>query len=132
MRPTHHVMISGGVTLVFALWMKSTGALAACFLSGIFIDLDHHFDYLLEKKEIPFSYKKLLDFCHNDKNSKLRVFLHSYELLILLWVSIYYFSLGPIWLGVAVGLTTHILCDEFANPLKPLYQGQIRKSHKPY
>ena len=120
MRPTHHVLISGGVTLVFALWVKSTWALAACFLSGIFIDLDHHFDYYLARKKIPLNFKKLVDFCHDDHESKLHLFLHSYELLLLFWLSIIYFSLGAVWVGVAVGFTVHILCDEIANPLGPL------------
>jgi len=120
LRPTNHILISGGVTLVFSLWVKSTWALGACFLSGIFIDLDHHFDYLLEKKEIPLSYKKLVDFCKYDHQSKLYLFLHSYELLLLLWLSITYFSLGAVWLGIAIGFTTHIICDEIVNPGRPL------------
>ena len=120
MRPTYHVMISGGVTLVFSFWVKSTGALAACFLSGILIDLDHHLDYYLARKELPLNFKKLFDFCHDDQQAKLHLFFHSYELLFLLWFSIYYFSLGAVWLGVAVGFTTHIICDEIANPLRPL------------
>ena len=120
MRPTYHVMISGGVTLVFALWVKSTGALVACFLSGILIDLDHYFDYYLARKELPLNFKKLVDFCHNNYHSKLYIFLHSYELLFLLWFSIYYFSLGAVWLGAAVGFTAHIICDEIVNPLRPL------------
>ena len=120
MRPTYHVMISGGVTFVFALWVKSTWALAACFLSGILIDLDHHLDYYLARKELPLSFKKLVDFCKNDHYSKLYIFLHSYELLFLLWLSIFTFSFGAVWLGIAIGFTTHIICDEIANPLRPL------------
>ncbi len=120
MKPTHHVIISGGVSAALAIWVKSPPAIMACFLSGIFIDLDHHLDYWLERKELPLSYKKLCDFCHSDYESKLRLVLHSYELLILLWVSIYYFSLSTVWVGVALGFTTHIICDEIANPVRPL------------
>lgn len=120
MRPTYHVMISGGVSAVLAFWIQSWGAVWACFLSGIFIDLDHHWDYWLIKKELPLSYKKLVDFSRNHQERKMYLFFHSYELIFLLWVSIYYFDLNLIWLGVAVGVTTHILCDEFTNPMKPL------------
>ena len=120
MRPTYHVVLSGGVTAVFAIWVQSWNALAACFLGGIFIDLDHHLDYFICRKEIPLSYKKLVDFCRNDHTSKIYLFLHSYELLALLWVCIFIFDLGVIWLGIAVGCTTHLLCDEVANPLRPL------------
>jgi len=119
-KPTHHVMISGGVTIVFALWMKSTEALAACFLSGIFIDLDHYLDYYIARRELPLNYKKLADFCKNEQQSKLYLFLHAYEWLFLLWFCIFTFSLGNIWLGIAIGVTIHILCDEIFNPLRPL------------
>ena len=120
MRPTNHIIISGGVSAVFAVWAGSWGAVAACFLSGIFIDLDHHFDYYLARKKIPFSYKKLVDFLKNDHESKIHLFLHSYEFLFVFWFSVFFFDLGVFWLGIAIGFTTHILCDEIANPLKPL------------
>jgi hypothetical protein len=130
MKPTYHVIISGGVTAVFALWVKSKTAVLACFLSGIFIDLDHHLDYFLVRKKLPLSYKKLVDFCDKDQGP-LYLFLHSYELLILMWICIYYFSLGNVWVGIAVGFTTHILCDEFANPFRPLaYFLTYRIKHK--
>ena len=120
MRPVHHVMISGGVSTLFAIWVESVWAIGACFLSGIFIDLDHHFDYMISRKELPLSYKKLLDFLEKDHSTKLYLFLHSHELLLLFWMAIFYFSLGEVWIGVAVGFTTHILCDEIANPFRPL------------
>lgn len=120
MRPTYHVMISGGVSAVFALWAKSWGAVLACFFSGILIDLDHHLDYWMITKKIPWSYKKLVDFFVHRQHRKVYLFLHSYEMLTVLWLSIFYFDLNAVWIGMAVGFTTHILCDEFANPLKPL------------
>jgi len=120
MKPTHHVMLSTGVSAVFASWVHSWEAILACFLSGIFIDLDHHFDYLIIKKELPISYKKLLDFLTTEHDKKLYLFLHSYELIILLWFSIFVFHLSTVWLGVAVGVSTHIFCDELANPFKPM------------
>ena len=131
MRPVNHVIISGSVTVVFALWAQSWTGAIACFLSGIFIDLDHHFDYFLERKELPLSYKKLLDFLKNDHDSRLYLFLHSYELLFALWAGIYYLHLNEVWLGIALGFTTHILCDEIANPLRPLaYFLTYRIRHK--
>ena len=120
MRPTNHAIISGGVSAIFAIWAGSWGAVFACFLSGIFIDLDHHWDYYLAKKKIPFSYKKLVDFLRNDHESKIHLFLHSYESLILFWISIPLFDLNIVWVGVAIGFTTHVLCDEVANPMTPL------------
>ena len=84
------------------------------------MDLDHHLDYYLAKKEIPFSYKKLVHFLKKERYPKVKLFLHSYEFIFLLWVSILVFRLDLIWVGIAVGFTIHLLCDEFVNPLKPL------------
>ncbi|MBN1870295.1 MAG: hypothetical protein JW847_06970 [Candidatus Omnitrophica bacterium] len=120
MRPINHVLISAGVTAIFSVWVRSWTAIGACFLSGIFIDLDHHLDYYLAKKKIPFNYKKLDHFCKKEREAKIYLFLHSYEFLALLWVTIFLFKLNVIWIGIAVGCTTHVLCDEVANPLRPL------------
>ena len=120
MKPINHVIISGGVTAAFAYWVQSLPGVIACFLSGIFIDLDHHLDYLIVRKKIPFSYNKLVDYLKNDHKAPIYLFFHSYELLALLWLGIFYLNLDVVWLGIAVGCTTHILCDEFANPLRPL------------
>lgn len=119
MKPTHHVIISGGVSAVFALWAQSWGAVVACFLSGIFIDLDHHLDYFIFKKELPLSYKKLVHFLRHEHRSKLFLFLHSYEVLVLIWSAIFLLGLDLVWIGIAIGFTTHILCDEAFNPISP-------------
>ena len=120
MKPTHHVIISGGVTAVFSIWVKSWGALAACFLCGIFIDLDHHIDYFLTTGKITLSYQKLVSFFHDHERPKVYLFFHSYELQALLWASIFLFDLNAVWMGAAIGLSTHMVCDEFANPIKPM------------
>jgi len=116
----HHVVISTGVTAIFAIWVKSWPGSLACFLSGIFIDLDHNLDYMLARKELPISYRKLIDFLKNDHDTKLHLFLHSYEMHAVLWICIFTFDLNVIWLGIAVGITTHMICDEFYNPFRPL------------
>lgn len=113
-------MISGGVTAFFAIWIRSWGGIIACFLSGIFIDFDHHLDYWLLNKELPINYKKLVDFFENQRMSHVMIFFHSYEVLSLMWVCVFLFDLNVIWLGIAVGCTTHVLCDEIFNPIKPM------------
>jgi hypothetical protein len=127
----HHVVISTTVTTLFAVWSPSWPGWLACFLSGIFIDVDHNLDYFLWRKELPISYRKLIDFLKNDHDAKLYLFLHSYELLAALWFCIFYFGLNEIWWGMAVGLTVHMACDEYYNPLRPLAYFLIyRCSHK--
>jgi len=40
MKPTHHVIISLGFGTLLGLWLKSWGAMFACLLGGVFIDVD--------------------------------------------------------------------------------------------
>lgn len=120
MKPSHHVVISGGVSAIFALWVKQPAAILTCFLSGIFIDLDHHLDYMMVRKELPLNYKKFFDYFDNNRHPRIYLVFHSYEVIILIWAVIAAVSPGPVWLGLAVGVTTHIACDTLANPFKPV------------
>jgi len=49
---------------------------------------------------------------------KVFVALHSYELITLLWVAISVFSLSDAWVALAIGLTQHLIFDQFTNPVK--------------
>ena len=120
MKPTSHALVSGGVSAGFYFLTQSWPATLVCFLSGIFIDLDHHLDYILARKRIPWRYKDLWEFCSNKGQGKVYLIFHSYELLALLWFSLFYFQLGVGWWGLAIGVTIHIVFDELVNPLKPL------------
>ena len=120
MLPTSHAIISG--ILGYGIYKCSGSAPAGCaaFLSGILIDFDHHIDYLIAKGRIPLSYKKLFYFCSYDSYPKIYLLFHAWEYLALLWFFIYIAKLHVIWIGFALGLTTHMICDQWVNPLKPL------------
>jgi len=49
--------------------------------------------------------------------NKLHIFLHSYELLAIFWAVIYLFSLSNVWKSIAIGVTQHIIIDQFTNPI---------------
>ncbi len=51
---------------------------------------------------------------------KMYLILHSYELIALLWIAIFVFSLPKIWTAAAIGMTQHLLLDSFTNPLTSL------------
>lgn len=120
MSPTSHAVISAGTSAVFWYATGSVPGAIVCFLSGIFIDLDHHLDYWLNKKELPLDYKKLLYFSEVEKEGKPYLFLHSYELLALLWIAVFYYGLGPVWSGLVLGLSVHMIADQICNPVRPL------------
>ncbi len=120
MSPTHHVIISAGTSAAFWYFTQSPSGTAACFLSGILIDIDHHLDYFLCKKELPLNYQKLYHFCEREKAGNLYLFLHSYELMAVFWAVIFYFQLSWLWAGLALGMTVHMLADQIFNPVAPL------------
>ena len=120
MKPTHHLLISAALSILLLIWFKSWHAALACLLGGVFIDLDHHLDYFIDKKKIPLSYQELFDFGAHGTESKLYLFLHSYELLTLFWLLIWYLHLNDIWIGLALGFSVHMICDQIVNPVRPL------------
>jgi hypothetical protein len=121
MRTTGHIIVSAGVSLGCQVTMHSWPATIGCFFSGILLDVDHYLEYYLLRKKFPYKYKDLVDFCWYNQESNLYLFFHAYEYLFVLWFSIYFFCLGKIWVAVAVGLTTHLVLDQWVNPIKPLF-----------
>jgi len=120
MKPTTHAFVSLGTSALFWLSVKSPLATVVCFLSGVFIDIDHHLDYFIAKRRIPWRYKDLVDYFEDINSGKLYLVLHSYELLFLLWMGIYFLMLNDIWLGLAVGATVHLACDALVNSFRPM------------
>ena len=115
MTPTAHVIASALTSAAFAAATQSWEGVVACFLSGIFIDIDHHFDVWIYRKKILFHIKHIYDFCEKEKGGRLYLMFHSYELLAAFWMCIIFFHLSTIWLGVAVGLSVHLLLDQWGN-----------------
>lgn len=120
MRPGHHAVISLGLSALVVWGFRSWTAAFFCFLSGVFIDIDHCLDYCFIKKKFPFRYRQLLDYCEKDPQWRPYLIFHSYELLLLFWMSIYYFRLNEIWIAAALSASVHLLCDQMSNPFKLL------------
>jgi hypothetical protein len=121
MRASYHVLASAGVSLGLQVTMHSWPTTLGCFLSGILIDMDHYLEYYIVLKKFPYRYKDLVDFCLYDKKPKMYLFFHSYELIFVIWLLIFYYSLGQIWIGIALGFTAHVFLDQWTNPIKPLF-----------
>lgn len=64
--------------------------------------------------------RKIYAACCRITFRRLYLLLHSYELLALLWIAIFVFSLPNIWKAVAIGLTQHLIFDQIANPINTL------------
>ena len=121
MKPLYHTFVSVGLASAMYYSTHSWPSAVSCLLSGVLIDIDHHLDYLIIRKEIPWRYKDLHDFCDKPSLGKVYLFFHTYELLALFWFIIFYAHLDFVWVGLALGLTAHMICDQFTNPIKPLF-----------
>lgn len=118
MRLSEHVVLSAVVSVVVWAATKSPELTVSCFLSGIFIDLDHLYDFYVAKKRLTFSHKELVQYCVKEKAGQLILFLHSYELFAILWILAAVFKMGDLYLGTLIGMTIHMIADQIFNPLK--------------
>jgi hypothetical protein len=121
MRARGHIIVSAGVSLGCQVTMHSWPATLGCFASGVLIDLDHYLEYWLLRKKFPYRYKDLVDFCWYNEEKKLYLLFHAYEYVFVLWFLIFFSGLRQVWLGLAIGLTIHLVLDQFTNPIKPLF-----------
>lgn len=88
------------------------------FLAGVFIDLDHFVDVFAEYRT-KFTIREFFDICHAGKCHRIRLILHSWELIALLTVAAFVADWNPWLIGVTIGMTQHIICDQLHNRPRP-------------
>jgi hypothetical protein len=116
MMPVTHAVTSGVISVFVGLYFKSPGCAVVSFITGVFIDLDHLFDYYTSHR-FTLSLKRIYCACVRIRFKRLFILLHSYELIAVLWIAIYVFSLSNMWKAAAIGLTQHIILDQITNPI---------------
>jgi len=111
-------LIAGGILYKFT---HSSAAFLWVLIIGIFIDLDHYIDYVREIG-VGFNPKKIYSTCKYGTIyfKKLTLALHSYELMIILWIAIFIFDLNIVWKCAAISFSLHLFIDQIANPVMPL------------
>ena len=116
MKPLAHAVTSGAISIAVGLYFRSAACAGISFAAGTLIDIDHLVDYYAHH---PFTMRvqDIYNAFADNRMKRLFVPLHSYELAIVLWLAIYAFSLSNIWKAMAIGVTQHILFDQFTNPL---------------
>lgn len=114
MRPKYHVAISAVISGVLYILFKSWALAFSSFVSGIFIDLDHVIDYVIEHK-FDFDIKKFFHFFYGEQYKKITIILHGWEWLILLFIFSWFTDWNPWITGVFIGFGQHMLSDMFYN-----------------
>ena len=117
MKPISHIIYSGIISAGVGAYFKSFECALISFVAGVAIDIDHFIDYYANH---PFTLKlsRIYKTLGDRDLPRLYLVLHSYEIMVLLWVCIYLFSMSPAWKAMAVGLTQHLIFDSFTNPLR--------------
>jgi len=109
-------LVGSGVIYLFS---HSISAALACFLSGIFIDLDHFFEYFYFFGYRNFSFKNFFRAADEHVYKRFFLFLHSYELAAVFWILSLTFIRRPWAWGFSLGFTLHIIADQIYNPCAP-------------
>ncbi|MFH0913060.1 MAG: hypothetical protein V1884_02090 [Candidatus Omnitrophota bacterium] len=93
---------------------RSTASFCSSLAAGILIDVDHIFDYYFHWG-ITLKIKDIYTWCAARKYRFVFLFLHSLDLVILLWITIWFFKLGVFWIAFAIGITQHMVLDLMFN-----------------
>ncbi|MBU0951293.1 MAG: hypothetical protein KKH91_00485 [Elusimicrobia bacterium] len=105
-----HIIISIAVSSVAYLVFKSYEVAISVLLAGIFIDLDHLFDYFMDVKKITFGFSDFFYRLNEARLKKVYVLLHSYEVLAVFTFIVIKLK-TPILLGAYIGVLTHFMAD---------------------
>ena len=114
MKLQYHTAISLTISGILYMTFKSWGLAAANLAAGIFIDLDHFFDYIYAHGH-PFKIKDFFQNCHNCQFNKIFLFLHAWELVALMGLAAWLTEWNPWITGTFIGLGQHIFFDTIYN-----------------
>lgn len=107
-----------GISLVLAVALyavfRSISLSVTTLITGIFVDIDHGFDYLREygfKFNIKFFFKSF----HDTLFRRIVLLFHGWEWIALLGIFSVASSFDPVICGILLGLGSHLICDQFTN-----------------
>jgi len=119
MKIANHAIIAITIGSIIYSYTHSWMAFLGFSFANILVDLDHYIDYIREHR-FTFNIKKVHDVCLYPTNfEKLILIMHSYELIILMWVAILLFRSNFMWRYIIMGISLHILIDQMTNPILP-------------
>ncbi|MDD5678696.1 MAG: hypothetical protein PHW60_12035 [Kiritimatiellae bacterium] len=116
MQLSKHVVASVFISALVWWWLRSSAAALACFLMGVFIDLDHIVDYLYNSPR-HLRARRFFTAFEFEVLENIFVFLHSWE-FALVWLALLLCVPGirqPVALGLFIGFVTHLGLDNLFN-----------------
>jgi len=86
---------------------------------GVFIDVDHYFDYI-KHTGWNLNLKQFFYLSYGGKLDRFYLLFHGYEYLLLLTAIIVISDFNPLIIAAAIGYTQHLILDQIFNQVKPL------------
>jgi len=114
MKLAYHIALSAATSALVWAVFRSVSATAACFLTGVFLDLDHVIDYVVNYGW-RIRIRHLFRAFEYETFENLFLFLHSWEFVAVYLVFLWLINWKPVAIGAVVGILTHLLFDHFFN-----------------
>ena len=117
MRVEHHVALSAAFAgILFAAFRSWEMAVASLF-PGIFLDIDHVADFLVQRRD-RFTIRRFLEVIYGREYPKCYIALHGWEWLCLFGLAVWATGANPWLLGLYVGWAQHMVADQLFNNAK--------------
>ncbi len=114
MGPIQHIAISTAISGTLYIITRSFSLAAASFISGVFIDLDHIIDYMIENG-FPRNSGKFFRYFYEERYKKITLIFHGWEWLIILAIAAQLTGWN-VWLtGILIGFGQHLILDRMYN-----------------
>ena len=121
MRPSRHIIISFPLSLAVWIFLKSLSAATVCFIAGVFIDVDHLIEYLINFGWRGFSLQNCYRECDYNtvrkglfRFKKLHLIFHGFEFAAIFWLLAFY-TRDIYVFAFAIGYFSHLILDAAGN-----------------
>lgn len=114
MRLHQHTAFSAALAGILYLIFKSWGLALSCFISGIFIDMDHFIDVIREHGW-NVRIRNFFRICHESQFHRILLILHGWEWLILCGMTAWLTNWNPWVTGTFIGVSSHLILDAVYN-----------------
>lgn len=123
MSPISHIIVSFSTAIAVGFLARSLYYGLVCFITGIFLDIDHLIEYIIHYGWKDFTPKKFYRTCEQTTRQegdrrfpKLYLIFHSVEMAALLWAAA--LSIKNAYLIIiALGYSMHMVMDCIGNPM---------------
>ena len=129
MKLSRHIAVSSAISALIFAATRSVAVSVSTLLTGIFIDVDHVFEYFREygfKPDVQHFFHTFTD----TQYEKLYLFMHAWEWMVLLFTAAALTHWNEYAIGIAVGYSQHLVLDQIFNRCMPGTYSVIYRIHK--